>query len=803
MASPNFKIPTIFVVLGVTGDLTAKKIVPALFNLHEKKELPQQFELVGVSRRDWNDENLRDHIRAILRAKAPHASEASVASFLKLTTYGKIRFDEQPDYVELAAKLKAIDDRWGVCTNKLFYLSVPPQFYDTIFLNLHASHLTDPCSPEEGWTRIVVEKPFGSDEKSAKALDARLAKLFKEEQIYRIDHYLAKETFQNILAFRFANNLFENNWGNQLVEKIYIRELENVGVEDRGSFYDEVGALRDVGQNHLLQMLALTTMESPQTLEAHDVRAARAAILETLAPVARADVALKTFRAQYDGYRTIKGVSPQSKTETYFRVHTELTHPRWRGVPIVLEAGKRLAGPKEDEVTEIEIILKHPEPCLCSAYPGSVPPGGHLKNKIIFRQDPVESIAIHIWAKKPGFEARLEERIFQIDLRRAAHKAQYTEEYEKLLLDAIAGDQALFVSSEEIAAMWKFVDPIIKGWAADAAPLRHYAPDSRDVIAEAAAADNASSHKGSTVKKEIGLYGLGKMGANLARQMRERGWHVVVANRSPDPVKKMEAEGFSGAYSIEDFAKKLSSPRVVWLMVTAGSAVDDLLFGKNGIAANLEKGDIVVDGGNSFFEDSMRRSKLLAKRGIRFLDAGVSGGPAGARNGACMMIGGDKAAFETLQELFRATSVPNGYAYFGKAGAGHFVKMVHNGIEYGMMQSIAEGFALMEKSPFKLDLEKVAALYNHGSVIESRLIGWLASGFRAFGHGLKKVSGSVAATGEGEWTIKTGKKWKLKLPAIEEAFKFRMRSKKSPSYLGKILSALRNQFGGHSVDNNQ
>jgi 6-phosphogluconate dehydrogenase len=196
---------------------------------------------------------------------------------------------------------------------------------------------------------------------------------------------------------------------------------------------------------------------------------------------------------------------------------------------------------------------------------------------------------------------------------------------------------------------------------------------------------------------------------------------------------------------------------------------------------------------------------LLARRGVKFLDVGVSGGPAGARNGACMMVGGDRAAFDLLEPLFAEACVRGGYAYFGKAGAGHFVKMVHNGIEYGMMQSIAEGFALMKKSPFKLDLTEVSRLYNHGSVIESRLIGWLGSGYKKFGTDLKGVSGTVAATGEGEWTVKTGKKWKMKLPAIEDAYKFRVASKKSGRtpgdvYMGKILSALRNQFGGHSIE---
>ncbi|HVO29067.1 MAG TPA: glucose-6-phosphate dehydrogenase, partial [Candidatus Paceibacterota bacterium] len=197
MQTGNSRIPTIFVVLGVTGDLTAKKIAPALFNLHERNLLPPKFELVGVSRRDWSDDDLDRHLRAILDVKVPHASERAVESFLKLSTYAKVRFDDLGDYEALNGKLRAIDDRWGVCTNKLFYLSVPPQFYGQILENLHKSHLTDPCSPEEGWTRVVIEKPFGSDEKSARALDAQLARLFKEEQIYRIDHYLAKEMLQN------------------------------------------------------------------------------------------------------------------------------------------------------------------------------------------------------------------------------------------------------------------------------------------------------------------------------------------------------------------------------------------------------------------------------------------------------------------------------------------------------------------------------------------------------------------------------------------------------------------------------
>jgi 6-phosphogluconate dehydrogenase len=237
-------------------------------------------------------------------------------------------------------------------------------------------------------------------------------------------------------------------------------------------------------------------------------------------------------------------------------------------------------------------------------------------------------------------------------------------------------------------------------------------------------------------------------------------------------------------------------------MITAGVGNDELLFGKDGVVKYLKKGDIVIDAANAFYEDSSRRAKLLAKKGIHFVDVGFSGGPGGARHGGSLMIGGEKKIFEYLEPLFRDLSVPGGYAYFGAAGAGHFVKMVHNGIEYGMMQSLAEGFALMKKSPFKLDLEKIANVYNRGSVIESHLVGWLEEAYQLYGQDLNPISGSVAYTGEGEWTVKSGKKMKLKLPVIEDAFKFRVRSKRSPSYMGKVLSALRNRFGGHSIEGN-
>ncbi|MEO6077687.1 MAG: phosphogluconate dehydrogenase (NAD(+)-dependent, decarboxylating), partial [Candidatus Andersenbacteria bacterium] len=236
-------------------------------------------------------------------------------------------------------------------------------------------------------------------------------------------------------------------------------------------------------------------------------------------------------------------------------------------------------------------------------------------------------------------------------------------------------------------------------------------------------------------------------------------------------------------------------PLVAWLMVPH-SVVDDVL---KELTPNLQKGDIIIDGGNSFYKDSIRRGEELQKLGVHYIDVGVSGGPSGARNGACLMIGGEKSTYKTLVGLFSDISVAGGYDYMGELGAGHFVKMVHNGIEYGMMQAIAEGFAVMQKWREGLDLERIAHLYNNGSVIESRLVHWLKEAYRIHGTELNDISGTVAHSGEGDWTVEASKELDIPVPVIQAALQFRIDSEKDPSYTGQIVSALRNQFGGHSV----
>ncbi len=294
---------------------------------------------------------------------------------------------------------------------------------------------------------------------------------------------------------------------------------------------------------------------------------------------------------------------------------------------------------------------------------------------------------------------------------------------------------------------------------------------------------------------KLGYIGLGKMGFNMVLRLLKKGHEVVVFNRSEKPLKNIARYGAEPVNSLQSLTLSLTPPRLIWLMVPY-QAVDPIL---KDLIPGLEKSDTIIDGGNSPYKESMRRARELEESGIFFLDVGVSGGPGGARNGACIMVGGRKVIYKKFKRLFRDLSVKGGFSYIGKSGAGHFVKMVHNGIEYGMMQAIAEGFAIMKASSFDLDLVKVAEIYNHRSVIESRLIGWLKKAFQQYGENLQDIAGSVEHSGEGSWTVEAARELGVPAPIIEGALAFRIESQTKPIYAGQILSALRNQFGRHDV----
>ncbi|MBX4186969.1 MAG: glucose-6-phosphate dehydrogenase [Candidatus Doudnabacteria bacterium] len=462
MTNPKAE-PTILVIMGITGDLTAKKVVPALFSLYKKGVLGDQFRIVGFGRKPYNNETIKPFIADLVKAKVKQASEKDLNAFTNLFSYQQGLFESAEAYNNLKQMLDGIQATWQQKTNRLFYLAVPPDIYELIFTNLKSSGLTDQANAE---TRILVEKPFGSNLKSAEKLDELLGSLFSEDKIYRIDHYLAKEMVQNILTFRFSNDIFEKIWNNQSIGKIEIRAWETLGVEQRGAFYDNVGALRDFGQNHLLQILALITMDAPVDYSAHAIQLKRAQLMKTLKPMTAEDLKIQTFRAQYEGYSQIAGVKADTNTETYFKIKAELNHPKWTGVPIYMETGKRMA----EQLKDVIVTFKHNEGCLC-------PPGLHYTNRVIFSLEPEEQIRIEFWVKKPGLTDEMEQRSLDFMLRHASQRLQYIEEYEKLFMDSINGDQTLFVSTSEVRSMWAFVDPIINAWESNAVELKNYPPD--------------------------------------------------------------------------------------------------------------------------------------------------------------------------------------------------------------------------------------------------------------------------------------------------------------------------------------
>jgi 6-phosphogluconate dehydrogenase len=299
------------------------------------------------------------------------------------------------------------------------------------------------------------------------------------------------------------------------------------------------------------------------------------------------------------------------------------------------------------------------------------------------------------------------------------------------------------------------------------------------------------------MNKQVGIIGLGKMGGNIARRLTKKGWMVYGYNRTKAVTKNLEQEGIKGVYSLEEFIN-LPKPRIMITVLTAGVPTDEVL---EKLLTLLEPEDIVLEFSNSLYLDTVRRGRMFEKKKIKFIDVGISGGPGGALNGACLMVGGDRNTFEQVKPLLVSEARSDALMHFEGVGAGHFIKMVHNGIEYGMMQSIAEGFNLLKNGPYKnLKMTDITSIYMNGSVVESRLVGWLADAFRKFGDNLTDLSGSVGYTGEGEWTAKIAKKFKLPNKVISDSVQFRIDSQKKPSYTGKILTGMRNAFGGHSIE---
>ena len=465
--------PTSLVVFGATGDLAHRKLLPALYNLAHEGALPERFELVGIARSGHSDDEFRQIAReSITRFSRRKPDPEVLEGLLEDLRYISGSFDQDDVYAEIEKALRKFDERAAHSLNRVFYLATAPQFFPVIAEKLGAAGLD---RIEDADTRLVIEKPFGYDLASARELNAELLKEFDEAQIFRIDHYLGKETVQNLMAFRFANTLFEPVWNRNFIDNVQITAAEDIGIEGRADYYDHAGALRDLVQNHMLQLLALLTMEPPSSFEANRVRDEKVKVLEAIVPPALEDVPSITVRAQYGpgvaggkrvpGYLEEDGIPPDSRTETYAALRLHVSNWRWAGVPFYLRTGKRLAR----KVTEIAVTLK-PVPHVAFQSSGSV---GVQQNQIILTVQPDEGVSVSVGAKIPGSRMRIRP-VFMEFRYGTAFMSESPEAYERLILDTMRGDPTLFARDDEVEAAWRIVDPILEAWSKDTGPLPQY-----------------------------------------------------------------------------------------------------------------------------------------------------------------------------------------------------------------------------------------------------------------------------------------------------------------------------------------
>ncbi|MHB8376028.1 MAG: glucose-6-phosphate dehydrogenase [Dehalococcoidia bacterium] len=460
------------VVFGATGDLTARKLMPALYNLARERLLPAGFSVVGVARRDWSDEQFRTAMKdGVAKFSREPLQDEIWESFARDLHYVNGDFGDPAGYQRLGARLTKQDQAHGAGGNRLFYLATQPTAYAEIAQNLKEADLSR--SPGGGWTRLVVEKPFGRDLESARKLDRSLGIVFRERQIFRIDHYLGKETVQNIMVFRFGNGIFEPIWNRRYVDNVQVSVAETVGVEGRGGYYEESGALRDMVQNHLMQVLALVAMEPIAAFSGDSVRDEKAKVFHAIMPIE--DVDRSTVRAQYTagailgeqvpGYCQEPGVAPDSRTETYVALKLMIENWRWAGVPFYLRVGKRL--PKR--ATEVAITFKTP-PLQLFRQMGTEDP---TPNLLVLRIQPDEGISLRFGAKVPG--TRSDVRPVNMDFRYGtSFGVEPPEAYERLLLDAMLGDSTLFTRWDGVEAAWELLTPVLDAWGSGASPLRLY-----------------------------------------------------------------------------------------------------------------------------------------------------------------------------------------------------------------------------------------------------------------------------------------------------------------------------------------
>lgn len=444
--------PANIVIFGASGDLTRRKLIPALYNLYRKKRLPQNFNIVGVSRTQYSHDDFRERMSdGVQEFSRDTYDDETWNEFAAHIFYVPGNATELESYRELDTFLK---ERETNCPNRLYYLSTAPSLYVPTLENLHDSGMAD---QSDGWRRIVIEKPFGYDLETAQELNKVVHKVFDEAFVYRIDHYLGKETAQNILFLRFANTIFEPIWNRNYVDHVQITVAESVDVGHRADFYDGAGVLRDMFQNHIMQLLSLIAMEPPISLDADHIRSEKAKLISAIRPILMRD----TVRAQYDGYCEAEGVVENSQTPTYAAFKLYVDNWRWQGVPFYLRSGKALTR----KASEIVIQFQQPPLELFGARMRTQ----KSPNRLSICVQPDEGIHLSFEAKLPDSrDGRLVDMEFHYDT--SFGKGTIPEAYQRLILDALLGDAALFAREDEITASWKLIDHLMEGWAGDHAP---------------------------------------------------------------------------------------------------------------------------------------------------------------------------------------------------------------------------------------------------------------------------------------------------------------------------------------------
>ena len=466
------------VIFGASGDLTRRKLIPALYDLTREGLLPEGIAVLGAARSPKSDEEFRQELRqsTAIHARSGALDEAVWNRFARQVHYQTIQYDDPGAYRQIASRLEQLCQAHGTCGRHLLYLSVPPSAGPTIIEHIGRSKLHELMLTDEGWCRIVIEKPFGHDLPSAQRLNQQLTSVFHEDQIYRIDHYLGKETVQNLLVTRFANGIFEPIWNRRYVDHVQITVAESLGLEGRGKHYDDVGCLRDMVQNHLLQILCLVAMEPPASLRADAIRNEKSKVLESIRPIPPDAVGKWAVRAQYDrgrdedgepaaAYLEEPGVAEDSSTETYAAVKLMIDNWRWSGVPFYLRSGKRLAR----RLTEVAIQFRTAPMLLFGEHQAGSP----RPNALVLQIQPQESIAIDFSVKRPGAGMVLHPTSLAFDYAEAFDE-ELPEAYERLLLDCMLGDASLFARADWVESAWQAISPVLDDWNSRTGPLATY-----------------------------------------------------------------------------------------------------------------------------------------------------------------------------------------------------------------------------------------------------------------------------------------------------------------------------------------